>query len=159
MEVNHLYEGKSLTLLKGVLQHFFIYTKIFYEEVEIARSELGDGFYLLCCFFISSTTSCSEISSSWRLFPIISRKYNQGNLFLLWNKKIVVCSHLKKTLEEKVPKLCLLPSNFMRETKVVEAHLKRTMSMGSSWNRETSNTWELCYRRWCRQRGTFGWRL
>ena len=34
---------------------------------------------------------------------------------------------MKKTLEEKVPKLCLLPSNFMRETKVVEAHLKRTM--------------------------------
>ena len=37
-----------------------------------------------------------------------------------------------------MPKLCLLPSNFMRETKVVEAHLKRTMSIESSWNRETS---------------------
>ena len=31
-----------------------------------------------------------------------------------------------------MPKLCLLPSNFMRETKVVEAHLKRTISMESS---------------------------
>ena len=88
MEVNHLYEGKSLTLLKGVLQHFFIYTKIFYEEVEIARSELGDVFYLLCCFFISSTTSCSDFSSSWRLFPNILTKYNQGNLFyFLWNNE------------------------------------------------------------------------
>ena len=140
-----MYEGKSLTLLKGVLRHFVIFTKILYQEVEIAGSELGDGSHLLCCFFISSTTSCSDFSFSWRLFPFISTKYNQRNLFPL--KKIIICSHLKKTLEEKVPKLCLLPSNLMRETKVVEAHLKRTMSIESSWNRETSNTWELCYRR------------
>ena len=42
--VNYLYEGKSLTLLKGVLRHSFIYLKIFYQEVEIARWELGDWF-------------------------------------------------------------------------------------------------------------------
>ena len=83
----------------------------------------------------------------------------KGIFFFNEIKKIIVCSHLKKTLEEKVPKLCLLPSNLMRETKVVEAHLKRTMSIESSWNRETSNTWELCYRRWSRQRGRCGWRL
>ena len=82
MEVNYLYEGKSLTLLKGVLRHFFIYTNIFYHEVEIADSELGDSSHLLCSFFISSTTSCLDFSSSWRLFQIISTKYDQGNLFL-----------------------------------------------------------------------------
>ena len=87
MEVNYLYEGKSLTLLKGVLLHFSIYKKISYHEVEIARSKLGDGFYLLCCLFISSTTSYSDFSSSWRLFQIISTKYNQRNLFPLSNKK------------------------------------------------------------------------
>ena len=32
-------------------------------------------------------------------------------------------SPLKKTLEEKAAKLCLLPSSLSRETKVVEAHL------------------------------------
>ena len=36
---------------------------------------------------------------------------------------IVENNHLKKTLEEKTLKLCLLPSSFIRETKVVEAHL------------------------------------
>ena len=44
MEVNYLYEGKSLTLLKGVLRHSFIYIQIFNHEVEIARWELGDWF-------------------------------------------------------------------------------------------------------------------
>ena len=38
---------------------------------------------------------------------------------------IVENNHLKKTLEEKTLKLCLLPSSFIRETKVVEAHLGR----------------------------------
>ena len=65
-------------------------------------------------------------------FQLYHENIIKGIFFFYELKKIVVCSHLKKTLEEKVPKLCLLPSSFMRETKVVEAHLKRTISMESS---------------------------
>ena len=140
-----MYEGKSLTLLKGVLRHSFIYTRIFHHEVEITRLELVFTSFAASLFPPPPRALISRPVGA--CFQIYQQNIIKGIFFFYEIKKIIVRSHLKKTLEEKVPKLCLLPSNFMRETKVVEAHLKRTMSMESSWNRETSNTWELCYRR------------